>query len=94
MYDEFDLPALRGLGPVNVPKDGKYDRFAVRVIDPQLPVAARDGCDMAVHLTASELKKYFDIDALPSETGYQFRGRLLGMMDPKGTRVRMYFQGL
>ena len=57
-------------------------------------MAAKAGLILLARLSSSEMKRCFSIDALPTETGYQFRARLVGVQDAKGSRVRVYFEGL
>ena len=83
--EDFGLGAVSSVGPVES-SDGKFARLACRAIDPSLPIASKANCDMLARLTASELKRCFDIDAMPSETGYHFRIRLLGMIDANTMR--------
>ena len=92
--EEFKMTPLSELGPMKVPEGGKYGRFAIRPVDSQLPVAAKAGLILLARLSSSEMKRCFAIDELPTETGYQFRARLVGMQDDKGSRVRVYFEGL
>ena len=91
--EEFGLPRLSEVGPMKPGADGKYGRFVLRDIPQEFSVSALQGRSMVARLPASELRRLFEVDAMPTETGYQFHAVVLGMLDAKASRVRVCFEG-
>ena len=92
--EQVGLPLLVGLGPMKKEEGGRYKKGDVRPVEVGLPLAMKTGRDLLVFLTHGELWRCFGLDTYATDTGYCFRLRVIGMLDAKGSKARVYIAAL